>query len=88
MRMNKKKIFIFEFISGGGFNKDDIPSSLFCEGFGMLRSIIADFKAIGFNITEYAVVRIRYTDKMITKFELIRLANINDRLNKIGIINT
>ncbi len=44
--MNKDLIFIFEFISGGGLNKVNIPTSLFCEGFGMLRSIIMDFKAI------------------------------------------
>ena len=49
--MNKKKIFIFEFVSGGGFNQVIIPSSLFCEGFGMLRSIIADFKLLNFEIS-------------------------------------
>ncbi len=42
--MMKNRIFIFEFVSGGGFNKIEIPISLFCEGYGMLRSIIMDFK--------------------------------------------
>ena len=48
--MSKNLIFIFEFVSGGGFSQIKIPTSLFCEGFGMLRSIIADFKALNFEI--------------------------------------
>jgi len=48
--MMKKRIFIFEFVTGGGFNRVNIPISLFCEGFGMLRSIIKDFKSLGFEI--------------------------------------
>jgi predicted ATP-grasp superfamily ATP-dependent carboligase len=49
--MSNNTLFIFEFVSGGGFNEMDIPSSLFCEGFAMLRSIIEDFKELHFNIT-------------------------------------
>jgi len=48
--MSRKIVFIFEFIAGGGFNQDEIPPSLFCEGFGMLRAIIADFKELDFEI--------------------------------------
>jgi predicted ATP-grasp superfamily ATP-dependent carboligase len=46
----KNKILIVEFASGGGFNKVKIPISLFCEGYGMLRSIILDFKSLNFEI--------------------------------------
>jgi len=48
--MGKNKLFIFELVSGGGFNNFEIPSSLFCEGFGMLRTIIEDFKLLNFEI--------------------------------------
>jgi len=48
--MTKKRIFIFEFVSGGGFNKIEIPPPLFCEGFAMLRSLIADFRDLHFEI--------------------------------------
>ena len=48
--MSRKTIFIFEFIAGGGFNQDEIPPSLFCEGFGMLRAIVEDFKALDYEI--------------------------------------
>ncbi|MFX0047936.1 MAG: ATP-grasp domain-containing protein [Candidatus Hermodarchaeota archaeon] len=49
--MIEQNLFIFEFVSGGGYNQFDIPSSLFCEGFAMLRTIVEDFKKIGFKIT-------------------------------------
>lgn len=58
--MSGNRIFIFEFVSGGGFNRVEIPSSLFCEGYGMLRSIIADFKAIDFEITTLLDERIDF----------------------------
>ena len=45
-----EKLFIFEYVAGGGFNKEQIPLSLFCEGFAMLRAALEDFKAIGFEV--------------------------------------
>lgn len=58
--MNKSKIFICEFASGGGFNQKNIPFSLFCEGYAMLKSIIADFKAIDFTISTLLDYRVSY----------------------------
>ncbi|MFX0041457.1 MAG: ATP-grasp domain-containing protein [Candidatus Hodarchaeota archaeon] len=63
--MNENYVFIFEFVSGGGFNQVDIPSSLFCEGFGMLRSIIADFKALDFNISTILDYRIYFLSNLL-----------------------
>jgi predicted ATP-grasp superfamily ATP-dependent carboligase len=63
--MNENHVFIFEFVSGGGFNQVDIPSSLFCEGFGMLRSIIADFKALDFNIITTLDYRIYFLSNLL-----------------------
>jgi predicted ATP-grasp superfamily ATP-dependent carboligase len=57
--MTKNRIFIFEWVSGGGFNSITIPSSLFCEGFGMLRSLILDFKELGFEIVTQIDIRIK-----------------------------
>jgi len=58
--MLHEDIFIFEFVSGGGFSQVEIPSSLFCEGFAMLRSIIEDFKNLGFHITTLLDARIEF----------------------------
>ncbi len=58
--MINNRILIFEFVSGGGFNNVDIPSSLFCEGYGMLKSIITDFKALNFEISTLLDNRISF----------------------------
>jgi predicted ATP-grasp superfamily ATP-dependent carboligase len=58
--MLDQDIFIFEFVSGGGFNQVEIPSSLICEGYAMLRTIIEDFKNLGFHITTLLDSRIEF----------------------------
>jgi len=61
--MEKKKIFIFEFVSGGGYNTVTIPTSLFCEGYSMLRSIIEDFTDLGFEVLTLLDKRIEFLAK-------------------------
>ena len=63
--MSKNLIFIFEFVSGGGFSQVSIPTSLFCEGFGMLRSIITDFKALDFEVLTFLDYRIFFLSKFL-----------------------
>ncbi len=48
--MIRQKIFIFEFVSGGGFSRKEMPASLFSEGFGMLKCIVEDFHSLGFEV--------------------------------------
>ncbi|MFW9823543.1 MAG: ATP-grasp domain-containing protein [Candidatus Thorarchaeota archaeon] len=69
--MMSKRIFIFEFVSGGGFNNVEIPISLFCEGYGMLRSIILDFKTLNFEIATMLDYRIEYLAQFLPLDELI-----------------
>jgi predicted ATP-grasp superfamily ATP-dependent carboligase len=45
-----KNIFIFEYISSGGFSDEDVPNTLLSEGFGMLSSLVKDFFYLGFKI--------------------------------------
>jgi predicted ATP-grasp superfamily ATP-dependent carboligase len=45
------KLLVYEHVSGGGFGDDRIPKNVLCEGFGMLRTLIADFKAAGHSVT-------------------------------------
>ena len=44
------KALIYEHVSGGGFADTPLPPSVLSEGFGMLRSLIADFKAAGHHV--------------------------------------
>jgi len=80
--MINQKIFIFEFVSGGGYNHVDIPSSLFCEGYAMLRTIIEDFKKLGFQITTLLDIRIDFLSQYL-KADKIKLVNNNDDYIKI-----
>jgi predicted ATP-grasp superfamily ATP-dependent carboligase len=45
------KLLVYEHISGGGFANKSLPSSILSEGFGMLRTLISDFKAAGHSVS-------------------------------------
>ena len=45
------RILVYEHVSGGGFADGSIPASVLSEGFGMLRTLTADFKAAGHSVT-------------------------------------
>lgn len=76
------KIFIFEFISGGGFNKETLPISLFCEGFAMLRACIEDFKSIDFEIETLLDDRISKLNEILVA-DTISIVKKNDDFIKI-----
>ncbi len=45
------RLLIYEHVSGGGFADKPISPSVLSEGFGMLRTLISDFKAAGHHVT-------------------------------------
>jgi predicted ATP-grasp superfamily ATP-dependent carboligase len=44
-------LLIFEYVSGGGYANQKLSASILSEGYGMLRSLISEFKAAGHNVT-------------------------------------
>ena len=78
----KNRVFIFEFASGGGFNKVNIPISLFCEGYGMLRSIIMDFKSLNFEIRTMLDYRIFHLAQFLPVDEVSITLNMDNFLKK------
>ncbi|MHA1459903.1 MAG: ATP-grasp domain-containing protein [Promethearchaeota archaeon] len=80
--MTNQKLFIFEFVSGGGYNQLDIPSSLFCEGYAMLRTITEDFKKLGFQITTLLDKRISHLSPYL-KTDTVKFVNPKDDYLKI-----
>ncbi|MBY8979040.1 MAG: ATP-grasp domain-containing protein [Candidatus Lokiarchaeota archaeon] len=80
--MFHQKIFIFEFVSGGGFNQVDIPSSLFCEGYAMLRTIIEDFKNLGFHVTTLLDSRIKFLSHYMKADVIKSVELVEDYLQK------
>jgi predicted ATP-grasp superfamily ATP-dependent carboligase len=45
------RLLVYEHVSGGGFADAPIPVGVLSEGFGMLRTLISDFKAAGHHVT-------------------------------------
>ena len=45
------RIIVYEHVSGGGYAQQPIPPSVLSEGFGMLRTVVSDFKAAGHEVT-------------------------------------
>jgi predicted ATP-grasp superfamily ATP-dependent carboligase len=80
--MSKKIIFIFEFISGGGFSKGSIPNSLFCEGFGMLRAITTDFKTLGFEVVTFLDYRAAFLSRFLGA-DIIKNIKPRDNFHKL-----
>ncbi len=71
--MNKNKLLIFEYVSGGGFSNTTIPTSLLCEGFGMLRSITKDFSLLDFEIYTMLDYRISFLSKFLQADNIIKI---------------
>ena len=80
--MYNQKIFIFEFVSGGGYNQVDIPLSLFCEGYAMLRTTIEDFKKLGFQIITLLDKRISHLARYL-KTDMVKFVKPEDDYLKI-----
>jgi predicted ATP-grasp superfamily ATP-dependent carboligase len=45
------RLLVYEYVSGGGFAEKPFALSVLAEGFGMLRTLIADFAAAGHSVT-------------------------------------
>jgi predicted ATP-grasp superfamily ATP-dependent carboligase len=45
------RLLVYEFVSGGGYAEKPIPPSILSEGFGMLRTLVSDFRAAGHSVT-------------------------------------
>jgi predicted ATP-grasp superfamily ATP-dependent carboligase len=45
------RLIVYEHVSGGGYAGQPIPPNVLSEGFGMMRTIVSDFKAAGHEVT-------------------------------------
>jgi predicted ATP-grasp superfamily ATP-dependent carboligase len=45
------KLLVYEHISGGGFADEPLSAVILSEGFGMLRTLVSDFKAAGHHVS-------------------------------------
>jgi predicted ATP-grasp superfamily ATP-dependent carboligase len=56
--LNTLKLIVYEHVSGGGYAEKPIPASILSEGFSMLRTLVADFKAAGHSVSTVLDTRI------------------------------
>ncbi|MFH1328689.1 MAG: ATP-grasp domain-containing protein [Candidatus Bathyarchaeota archaeon] len=76
------KLFIYEYASGGGFLGRDIPPSFFSEGYGMLRSLIADLKSANYDVATILDHRLRGFGSLLAANK-IYVAQSIDEMNRL-----
>lgn len=91
------KVLVYEHVSGGGFAAEPTLPSVLCEGFGMLRTLIADFKAAGHSVTTTLDSRIAKLNPPIkadcvvpissSKEAEVNLKKISDRVDAVYVIS-
>lgn len=73
--MKKLKILVFEYITGGGFNKSDLPESLAREGLLMLQAVLFDLSKL-------------YTDEVCTLLDYRMVDKLPIQANSIHLIDS
>jgi predicted ATP-grasp superfamily ATP-dependent carboligase len=84
------KILVYEHMSSGGYAGQSISDSLLSEGFGMLRTVTSDFKAVGHEITVLLDERISKLNPPINADWIVPIFNPQEAknfLSKIAKIN-
>ncbi|MFP3984795.1 MAG: ATP-grasp domain-containing protein [Candidatus Bathyarchaeia archaeon] len=64
-------LLVYEHASGGGFADERIPLDMLSEGYGMLRTLISDFKARGYNTTTFLDSRLKKSNPPIEADKII-----------------
>jgi predicted ATP-grasp superfamily ATP-dependent carboligase len=72
------RLLVYEHVSGGGFADSEIAPSVLCEGFGMLRTLVADFKAAGHNVTSTLDSRIARLNPPIGADCVVPISSLQD----------
>jgi len=72
------QLLIYEHISGGGFANEEISPSILCEGYGMLRSLISDFKVAGHNVTTLLDSRLKVFDPPLEADNTVSISSSNE----------
>ncbi|HUT82548.1 MAG TPA: ATP-grasp domain-containing protein [Candidatus Bathyarchaeia archaeon] len=68
------KIFIQEFVSGGGLSDQDLDASLVVEGFGMLRVLASNCKKLGYNVTSTLDKRFKFLTHFLEIDHLVKIS--------------
>ncbi|MCK5563311.1 ATP-grasp domain-containing protein, partial [Candidatus Bathyarchaeota archaeon] len=83
----KLRLLIFEYVSGGGFANEKMSPSILSEGYGMLRSLVSDFKASGHNVTTLLDSRLKAFNPPIEADHIVSISSsseLNENLKKLS----
>ncbi|MFQ6086491.1 MAG: ATP-grasp domain-containing protein [Candidatus Bathyarchaeia archaeon] len=75
------QLLVYEHVSGGGFANEKLSPSILSEGYGMLRSLVSDFKAAGHNVTTSLDSRLKAFNPPIEADNIVSISFSNE-LNK------
>lgn len=75
------QLLVYEHVSGGGFTDEKLSPSILSEGYGMLRSLVSDFKAVGHDITVLLDSRLKAFNPPIEADNIVSISSCSD-LNK------
>ena len=76
-------LLIFEYVCGGGYANNRIPGSTLCEAYAMLKTLISDCKALGFDITTLLDSRIKALKPPIFADEIISIESNLEMYEKL-----
>jgi predicted ATP-grasp superfamily ATP-dependent carboligase len=87
MRGESLNLLVYEHASGGGFAGERIPPAILSEGYGMLRTLISDFKAEGCNIATFLDSRLKALNPPVETDNIIWISSqkeLDDNLRKLS----
>ncbi len=81
-------LLIYEHISGGGYTNEKISASILSEGYGMLRSLISDFKAAGHQVTTLLDSRLEAFNPPIEADQIVSVSSPKELDEKLRNLST
>ncbi len=72
------QLLIYEHISGGGCADEKMSPSILSEGYGMLSSLVSDFKAAGHGVTTLFDSRLRAFDPPLEADHIVSISSSNE----------
>jgi predicted ATP-grasp superfamily ATP-dependent carboligase len=87
MRGDSLNLLVYEHASGGGFADERIPPDMLSEGYGMLRTLISDFKAEGCDITTFLDLRLKTLNPPIEADNIIWISSrkeLDENIRKLS----
>lgn len=81
--MQPLRVFVYEHFSGGGVAGGKIPLDTLAEGYGMLRSLISDFKRAGHEVVTFLDERIWKLDPLLEADDVIPIKSSNELKKKM-----